>query len=146
MNILELIKQYNIQLQTAGNLYKIACPFHGEKAASCFIYPDTNSFYCFGCGAGGDVIQFARLYNKVSYREALKFLNMKDQTFSLNKLKNRLQPTEKNPIEQYYLLANKILHKLKLSLSNEAIEIDRNFYEGNTKFLKNFIKNVRENQ
>lgn len=145
MNILDLVQQYNIQLQTSGNLYKIPCPFHSEKTASCFIYPDTNSFYCFGCGAGGDVIEFAKLYNKISYREALQLLNMKDQAFSLNKLKNKLHsPKEESSIDKDYFLANKILHKLNLSLSNEALEIDRKYEGGNADFLRNFIRNHRK--
>ena len=40
----------------AGRNQKCLCPFHSEKTPSMVIYPDTQSFYCFGCGAGGDVI------------------------------------------------------------------------------------------
>ena len=37
------------------------CPFHSEKTPSFTIYPDNQSFYCFGCGAGGDVVTFIRI-------------------------------------------------------------------------------------
>ena len=43
------------------------CPFHGEKTASLRIYDKTDSWYCFGCHSGGDVLMFARLYYKASF-------------------------------------------------------------------------------
>lgn len=50
------------------------CPFHGEKTASLKIYDKTNSWYCFGCNRGGDVITFAKGYYKVSFQETVKIL------------------------------------------------------------------------
>ena len=50
------------------------CPFHGEKTASFNLYPETNSFYCFGCGAGGDVITFIKRIENLDYIDAIKFL------------------------------------------------------------------------
>ncbi|NQS89035.1 DNA primase, partial [Patescibacteria group bacterium] len=51
-----------IQLKRAGINYKALCPFHQEKTPSFCVFPKTNSFYCFGCHHGGDVIKFAELY------------------------------------------------------------------------------------
>ena len=48
----------------------VSCPFHSEKTASCKIYPKSNSFYCFGCGAGGDVIDFVRLLYGLDFGQA----------------------------------------------------------------------------
>lgn len=50
------------------------CPFHSEKSPSCVIYNDTQSFYCFGCGAGGDVFNFIMLIENLEYYEAVKLL------------------------------------------------------------------------
>lgn len=50
------------------------CPFHSERTASFFIYPGNGSFYCFGCGVGGDVITFIRLIENLDYIEAIKYL------------------------------------------------------------------------
>jgi DNA primase len=51
--------------------HMLKCPFHGDKAPSLKIYNGTNTFYCFGCGATGDAIQFIELYEKVSKRESI---------------------------------------------------------------------------
>jgi len=50
------------------------CPFHEEKTPSFVIYLDSNSFYCFGCNEGGDVIDFVQKLHNVSFKEALKYL------------------------------------------------------------------------
>lgn len=50
------------------------CPFHGEKTPSFNIYTESGSFYCFGCGAGGDVITFIMKIENLDYVEAVKFL------------------------------------------------------------------------
>lgn len=49
------------------------CPFHSEKTASMKIYP--KSFYCYGCGTGGDVIKFFQLYYNLGFREAMLKIN-----------------------------------------------------------------------
>lgn len=53
----------------------ICCPFHGEKTASLKLYPKTRGWYCFGCGAGGDVISFAKRYYGITFTQALERLN-----------------------------------------------------------------------
>ena len=50
------------------------CPFHSEKTPSCTIFPETQSFYCFGCGAGGDVITFIRRMENLEFVDAVKLL------------------------------------------------------------------------
>ncbi len=50
------------------------CPFHSEKTPSCTVYLENNSFYCFGCGTGGDVVTFIMKIENLDYIEALKFL------------------------------------------------------------------------
>ena len=72
-DIVELVGNY-VQLKRKGRLYGGLCPFHSEKTPSFYVYPDTQSFYCFGCGAGGDAIAFARKINSIDYPEAVKLL------------------------------------------------------------------------
>ena len=72
-DIEEVIGQY-VQLRRRGRTLSGLCPFHNEKTPSFVVYPDTQSFYCFGCGAAGDVINFVRKYNNLGYVESVKQL------------------------------------------------------------------------
>ena len=72
-DIEDLIGQY-VSLRRRGRTLVGLCPFHNEKSPSFTVYPDTQSFYCFGCGAGGDAITFVRKINNLGYVEAVKQL------------------------------------------------------------------------
>lgn len=72
-DISDVISRY-ISLKKKGRNMVGLCPFHSEKTASFFVYPNNGSFYCFGCGAGGDVITFLRLIENFDYMEAIKYL------------------------------------------------------------------------
>ena len=65
----EVVRQYGIEINRAGFC---RCPFHSERTASMKIY--AQSFYCFGCGAGGDVIDFVRLYERCDFKTAFRML------------------------------------------------------------------------
>ncbi len=69
----EVIGSY-VNLKRAGRNLNGLCPFHNEKTPSFTVYPDTQSFYCFGCGAGGDVFTFTRKAENLDYLEAVKRL------------------------------------------------------------------------
>ena len=53
----------------------IRCPFHKDDTASCRIYPHTDTFYCFGCGKGGNVIDFAMNWYQLGFMPAMQRLN-----------------------------------------------------------------------
>ena len=85
-DFLERLKQYNdmqstmssyVNLKRKGSGSVCLCPFHSEKTPSCTVFPETQSFYCFGCGAGGDVITFIMKIENLEYMEALRFLAQK---------------------------------------------------------------------
>lgn len=63
------------KLKKMGKTLCGLCPLHNEKHASFYIYPETNSFYCFGCNQGGNAINFAKLLHGYSFKEAVEFLN-----------------------------------------------------------------------
>ena len=72
-DIEQIIGAY-VSLKRAGSNVKGLCPFHNEKTPSMVVYPESQSFYCFGCGAGGDVITFVMKYNNLDYEGALEYL------------------------------------------------------------------------
>jgi len=73
-NNIEAIMGNYVQLTRRGRNYVCSCPFHSEKTPSCTIFTDTQSFYCFGCGAGGDVITFIMKIENLDFSEAVKLL------------------------------------------------------------------------
>ncbi len=72
-DITEVIGSY-VSLKRAGSNMSGLCPFHSEKSPSFTVFPSTKSFYCFGCGAGGDVITFVKKAENLDYPSALEFL------------------------------------------------------------------------
>ena len=64
-----VIENYGFQIPSSN---KICCPFHKERTASLNIYEDNESYYCFGCGAGGDAINFLRDLEGLDFKEALQ--------------------------------------------------------------------------
>ncbi len=92
-----VISQY-VTLKRRGKNLVGLCPFHSEKTPSFTVYPENGSFYCFGCGVGGDVITFTGLIENLDYVESVKLLAEKSGVTlpqdgyddSMQKLKNRV--------------------------------------------------------
>lgn len=91
------ISQY-VNLKRRGKNLVGLCPFHSEKTPSFTVYPESSSFYCFGCGVGGDVITFTGLLENLDYIESVKLLAERSGVTlpqdgyddSLQKLKNTI--------------------------------------------------------
>ncbi len=73
-NPIDTVMGSYVQLVRRGRNYVCSCPFHSEKTPSCTIFTDTQSFYCFGCGAGGDVITFIMKIENLDFSEAVRLL------------------------------------------------------------------------
>ena len=73
-NEIESVISGYMELRRRGKTLTGLCPFHNEKTPSFTVYPETNSYYCFGCGAGGDVVTFIRNIENLDYIEAIKLL------------------------------------------------------------------------
>ncbi|MFV0496790.1 MAG: DNA primase [Candidatus Fimivivens sp.] len=71
---IELVVSRYTNLKRGGRHLSGLCPFHSEKTPSFVVYPENSSFYCFGCGAGGDIVTFVRMAEHLEYVEALRFL------------------------------------------------------------------------
>ncbi|MBT9777970.1 DNA primase [Clostridium sp. MCC353] len=72
-DIVDVISGY-VKLQKKGSNYFGLCPFHSEKSPSFSVSPSKQMYYCFGCGAGGNVITFIMEYENYSFTEALRML------------------------------------------------------------------------
>jgi DNA primase len=72
-DIVTVVQDY-VSLKKLGANYKGLCPFHAEKTPSFQVNREKGFFHCFGCGAGGDVIKFIELHEKVGFFDAVKML------------------------------------------------------------------------
>lgn len=105
----ELAASY-MQLKRRGRNLVGLCPFHGEKTPSFNIYTENGSFYCFGCGVGGDVITFTMKIENLDYMEAVKFLAERagmslpedDYDDSLSKLRTRIYEANREAARFFY--------------------------------------------
>lgn len=75
-DIVDVVSGY-VKLQKKGSSYFGLCPFHNEKSPSFSVSPGKQIYYCFGCGAGGNVISFVMQYENYTFQEAVKFLAQK---------------------------------------------------------------------
>lgn len=105
----DVISSY-VNLKRAGRNLNGLCPFHNEKTPSFTVYTDTSSFYCFGCGAGGDVFGFIRKIENLDYIEAVKKLADRagvtipegDYDDSYLKLKNKIYEINKEAAKFFH--------------------------------------------
>lgn len=98
----QVLQQFNLQPDRRGN---ILCPFHADHKPSCKIYE--KSFYCWACGAGGDVINFTARYLNVSNLEAAKYLAaafgiLTDEPETLRQQAAREKQEQKRRVEQQW--------------------------------------------
>ena len=71
ISMAEVATHYGVELRAAGHELNALCPFHTENSPSFTITPEKNEFYCFGCGAGGDQIEFVMRHDNLSFDKAL---------------------------------------------------------------------------
>lgn len=106
-DITEVVSSY-VHLRHRGRTHTGLCPFHSEKTPSFVVYPETQSFYCFGCGAGGDVITFVRKINNLDYVEAVKMLAgragmpMPEEDDKAGRLRSRVLAINKEAARFFY--------------------------------------------
>lgn len=99
-----------VELKRRGRTLVGLCPFHNEKTPSFTVYPETNSYYCFGCGAGGEVINFIRNIENLDFLEAVKLLADRgglklpdaDYDDSVSKLRRRIYEANREAARFYH--------------------------------------------
>jgi DNA primase len=73
LGIEEVVSSY-VKLERAGKNLKGKCPFHNEKTPSFYVSPDRGGYYCFGCGAKGDIFNFVQQFEGLDFMGSLKML------------------------------------------------------------------------
>ncbi|MFU0833274.1 MAG: DNA primase [Oscillospiraceae bacterium] len=112
-DLVEIASNY-VSLKRSGKNMVGLCPFHSEKSPSFNIYPENGSFYCFGCGAGGDVITFVRRIENLDYLEAVRFLAQRagirvpeaEVDDGMAKLRTRILEINRETARFYYSVLN----------------------------------------
>ena len=108
-DITDIVSSY-VTLKRRGRNMVGLCPFHGEKTPSFNIYTENGSFYCFGCGVGGDVISFVMRIENLDYVDAVKFLaqragmDMPEDSYdnSMSQLRTRIFEANREAARFYY--------------------------------------------
>jgi DNA primase len=118
LNIEEVVGSY-IKLERAGNSLKARCPFHNEKTPSFFVSTDRGSYYCFGCGAKGDIFTFVQEFEGIDFLGALKILADKAGV-TLDKFSSNT--TDKK--ERLYQVLEVATHFLQKNLESEELAIN----------------------
>ena len=76
-DLVEIVLGYVPNLKQVGTRWKACCPFHQEKTPSFIVNPDSNTYHCFGCGAGGDVFKFIMAIENLTFPDSVQFLARK---------------------------------------------------------------------
>ena len=120
-----VLSRYGMQPNRAGFIH---CPFHEERTASMKIYPD--SYYCFGCGAHGDVFDFVQDMDNLTFREAFLSLggSYEKETFRDRAARYHMQKQREMRQKQAEDL------EAKKKLNNTLIDIYRDWYQRSEPF------------
>jgi DNA primase len=116
LDIVEFISEY-VTLQKAGRNYKGLCPFHSEKHPSFFVFPEQQSWHCFGaCGTGGDIFSFVMKKEGIDFGHALRLLAQRGGiTLSPLEAPNKAEDEKKERLFQINEATVEYYHHLLLS-------------------------------
>jgi DNA primase len=141
LDIVELVSEH-VTLQKAGRNFKALCPFHSEKHASFFVFPEQQTWHCFGaCGTGGDIFSFIMKKEGVDFGQALRLLAERGGiTLSSREVSSKLEDEKKEKLFQINEAAAQYYHHLLLN--TKAGEGTRN-YLARRKVAPEIIKDFR---
>jgi DNA primase len=113
LDIVEFISEY-VTLQKAGRNFKGLCPFHSEKHPSFFVFPEQQSWHCFGaCGAGGDIFSFIMKKEGIDFGQALRLLAQRGGvTLSPREAPSKAEDERKERLFQINEAATEYYHHL----------------------------------
>lgn len=117
-DILDVLDHYGLEYHASGSIYVMSCLFHDDSTPSMVIYPDTNSFYCFGCGTSGTPENIVMHMENCTYQQAVKLLY--GQGYEWFKL--RKKQTKNVSIDlgyMYRIIGRKIKEKIRASTADK---------------------------
>jgi DNA primase len=158
LDIVEFVSEY-VTLQKAGRNFKGLCPFHSEKHPSFFVFPEQQSWHCFGaCGTGGDIFSFIMKKEGIDFGQALRLLaqrggitlsplespdkaedERKERLFQINEAATEyyhhlLSSTKAGEAARSYLAKRKVMpetiKEFRLGFSPDAWETVKNYLQG----------------
>ena len=125
-DIVALVSKY-VKLEKQGKNYKGLCPFHNEDTPSFVVSPEKNVAHCFGCGKGGNPVNFLMQIENIDYKEAIRRL----AEFNGMEFKGGYREKKADPKEKYYKImavANEF-YQMYLENSTEGIEAKKYLYD-----------------
>ncbi len=156
-NISTIVSNY-VELKSTGKNKKCCCPFHSEKTPSFVVFEETESFYCFGCGIGGDVITFIEKIENLDYVSAVQFLSKyaglslpeDDFTDIKNKLRKKILEINKQAARFFFnnlkrdeaKKALTYLYKKRKIFKNIIVKFGIGFALNSWDSLKNHLKDL----
>jgi DNA primase len=113
-DIADVISQY-VSLKKAGRNLSGLCPFHSERHPSFFVYPEQQSWHCFGCNTGGDVLSFVMKQENMDFGQALRLLAERAGVAITSKFEREEGKEEKEKLYQVNEAATQYFHSLLLN-------------------------------
>ncbi|MEW7278192.1 CHC2 zinc finger domain-containing protein [Aquimarina sp. 2201CG1-2-11] len=124
LSIVAVLEHYNIKI---GKNKQCLCPFHDDKTPSLKIYPETNTYHCFGCGATGDVIQFIEDHEKITKHKAI--IKAKGLIDVIGHTVAPVKPSQPKTAKVYGKAFKKLQQSLHRSKRAIAYLQERNIYD-----------------
>ena len=138
IDIVEVIGEY-ASLTKAGRTFRSLCPFHSEKHPSFYVYPERQSWHCFGaCNTGGDAFSFIMKKQGIDFGEALRLLAERTGITIPSRLEPEAGKDERERLYQVNAAAAQYFHNLLLNSSN--VGTARNYLAGRGFSLKSIIE------
>src|SRR5574341_1336727 len=99
-NILDILHTEGVELKQRGRNFISLCVFHTERTPSFYVDPERQHWKCFGCGASGDVVDFAMKFRGLSFRDALSYLGI--SSVDVNQVKHNSMELKKRKLIQKF--------------------------------------------
>lgn len=126
IDIVDFISRY-VELKKAGRNYVGLCPFHHEKTPSFTVSREKGIFYCFGCKTGGNIVEFVKKYENLSFKEAIEHLC---SIADLPKPSFRIKEAEDSEKTKLYEINTLIMQFFKDSLSKNSSVLEYLYNRG----------------